>query len=176
MTKPTVERLRELFDYDPETGLLLWKIPRPHIRRGDEAGGLNSRGAHMVSVDGRRIAATQIIWALANGEYPGYRLRTKNGDPEDLRLDNLTRYKERNSPDYDDTDHRAVKAIYLRQVNTDAMKNLQSDNRAWEDYCRATPAEQRRILATYRQELRDRYPTVYPSAHLKRPGRPHKSI
>lgn len=129
----------------------------------------------MVSVDGKRLAASQIIWALCYGAYPGHRLRTKNGDPRDLRLDNLTRYKEHDAEEYDAIDHRAVKAIHLRRVNNDAFANLRRDNLAWEAYCVADSREQKRIIARYRDELRRRYPSVYPSNHLGKAGRPMKS-
>lgn len=176
MDLPPFERLRELFDYDPETGLLLWKVARPHRRRGDEAGGMNSHGAIMVSVDGKRMAASQIIWAWCYGEYPGYRLRAKDGDATNLRVDNFTRYKEHDgdTPEGDSANHRAVKDVLLRQVNAAALSHLQRDNRAWEEYCTSDGPTQRRILARYRDELRYRYPAAYPSSHLKPAGRPRK--
>ncbi len=51
---PSQESLQELFDYDPNTGHLRWKIDRsPNARIGMIAGTPNSMGYRMVRVDGK---------------------------------------------------------------------------------------------------------------------------
>lgn len=172
MDRPTPERLREMLDYDPDNGLLTWRVPRPHIRRGDEAGVTTNRGHVMLSVDGCRLAATQAIWAMVHGEYPTRRIQHRDKDPQNLALDNLTLYRELTP----DRSREAVKAALLKRVNADALAHLQRDHTRWTDYMAATSLGKRRMLAAQREELRLRYPKVYPSEHLMRLGRKRKHI
>jgi hypothetical protein len=53
----TAERLRELLDYDPETGVFRWKMNR---RRGKVAGTLRPDGYRQIGIDG------VCIWSIAS--------------------------------------------------------------------------------------------------------------
>lgn len=88
----TVERVRELFAYDPETGKLTWKTrSSPRACRalvGQEAGGFLN-GYRIVSVDGGDAQASQVAWMVHYGQKSRTRLRYINGDKTDLRIANL---------------------------------------------------------------------------------------
>lgn len=86
----TPERVRALLDYDPRTGLLAWRRNRSRMAKaGGEAGTLNKSGVVMVGLDGRMYTAARLIWMHVHGEWPGSRLRFKDGDTQNLRLNNL---------------------------------------------------------------------------------------
>lgn len=86
---PSADRLREMFSYDPETGVLRWKIkPAKCILIGDEVGHLSSIGYVQVQIAGQRCLAHRIIWKLVTGEEP-IGIDHCNGDPSDNRLVNL---------------------------------------------------------------------------------------
>ena len=65
---PPVELLKEFFDYDPLTGLLRWKKPRPNCRVGAVAGTRHWKGYVQVQFAGRFYLAHRICWAIYYNE------------------------------------------------------------------------------------------------------------
>jgi hypothetical protein len=86
----TVERVRDVLDYNPETGELRWKV-RKSIRvkcAGGIAGGPNKGGYGVVCLDGERYLSHRLAWFMVYGYWPG-NLDHINGNPADNRLCNL---------------------------------------------------------------------------------------
>ena len=78
-----VERLKQLFSYDPETGVVSRRAT------GTAVGTLFSTGHLDVSVDGRVVGVHRIAWALHHGEYPTVEIDHINGVGSDNRACNL---------------------------------------------------------------------------------------
>jgi len=88
--------LQELFVYDVVSGELRWRVsPAPQIKAGALAGGMK-----MAKEDGKEYRyvtfrnfstpASRVAWALGHGvELPNRNVFVKDGNPENLRLDNL---------------------------------------------------------------------------------------
>lgn len=82
------ERVRHLFDYDPESGLLTWKNPKYPAYIGREVGAKGDKGYRIVTVDGRIEYVHRVIWVHAIGDLPET-IDHKNRDKSDNRLANL---------------------------------------------------------------------------------------
>jgi len=80
----TAERLRELLDYDPETGVFRWKVRRGPRRAGALAGSPASQGAWEVCVDGDKHKAHRLAWLHYYGTWPPALLDHRN----EIRVDN----------------------------------------------------------------------------------------
>ena len=86
----TVERVRELLDYDPGTGHLTWREQRRGAARaGERAGSAMQTGYRSVCVDGVLVPDAHLAWLHSYGRWPVSRLFRRNGVPDDNRLVNL---------------------------------------------------------------------------------------
>jgi len=70
MPKITYQRLVELFEYDPSTGLFkrLIKVNRANI--GDIPNSIDSRGYCKIKIDGNTYYAHRLVWLYMTGKYP----------------------------------------------------------------------------------------------------------
>lgn len=86
----TVDRLREMLSYDPETGVFRWKVsPRNRTLPGDIAGYINDGGYVLCIVDQQRVRLHRAAWAITNGEWPAGQIDHINGIRNDNRMCNL---------------------------------------------------------------------------------------
>ena len=104
MAKPkdmTVERARQLFDYDPKIGDLRWKArpvemfnnSRRSARRacttwnkrfaGKLVGAINWKGYRVLEIDGVSYRAHHIAWLLVYGKFPDDQLDHRHGKRDD---------------------------------------------------------------------------------------------
>ncbi len=106
---PTIDELRRLLTYDPDTGALHWLARTPDMfagateqarRRtcacwnGQYAGkpamiGIDGYGYHQGPVKGRYLKAHRVAWALYYGKWPSKKCSHRNSDHRDNRIANL---------------------------------------------------------------------------------------
>lgn len=92
---PSQAVLREIFDYNPETGDLIWKHrPGETSQWNGRYAGKPATGKHQgyirVKFAGFRAGAHRVIWKLAYGEIPDHmQVDHINGIRDDNRLENL---------------------------------------------------------------------------------------
>jgi hypothetical protein len=131
MTKPkelpSQEILQEYFNYDSETGRLIWKyrdiskFKNKHAHAvftsrfvGNVVGGLDSKGYFIVNVDKNIYYQHRVIWKLVTGKEPEFQIDHINGNRSDNRLENL---RDVNCSENNDNKR-------LSKANTSTLKNI----------------------------------------------------
>lgn len=67
----TLERAKELLQYDAITGILTWrKSVNSRSIPGAVAGSQSNRGYHRIKIDGERYQAHRVAWLLYHGAWP----------------------------------------------------------------------------------------------------------
>lgn len=108
----------EMFDYDPASGWLIWKIrPSNRIVPGDRAGQAAGNGRVYIGIAGRRHLAHRLIWLHQKGIWPAENLSPKNGDYLDTRIENLI----------ERTPEETIRSGGLRSTNKSGVKGVSWD-------------------------------------------------
>lgn len=86
----TAARLRELYSYDPDTGVFKRLRPVGGARPSHPSGvGAVSEGYLKIRVDGRYYPAHRLAWLYQYGEWPKHHIDHINGIRDDNRIANL---------------------------------------------------------------------------------------
>jgi hypothetical protein len=84
----TQQRLKEVLNYDAESGVFTWKIGRPKAAMGEIAGGFSDRGYLTICIDGVKHRAHRLAWLYVHGIYPD-QIDHENHVRHDNRMINL---------------------------------------------------------------------------------------
>jgi hypothetical protein len=86
----TAARLRQLLNYDPDTGLFTWRIrPTNRVALGQVAGVVNGDGYRRIRLDGKDHFANRLAFLFVEGKHPTGQVRHINSDRADNRWANL---------------------------------------------------------------------------------------
>jgi hypothetical protein len=89
-TTITHDRLREVLDYDPETGIFTWRVSRGKAKAGNQAGRVNQTTGYIeIGLDGVLVGAHILAWLYVHGEWPPSLIDHRNRIRTDNRLSNL---------------------------------------------------------------------------------------
>lgn len=99
---PSVAYLKECFDYNPESGELVWRVrPLHHFQdevssrltndrqAGKQVVSKSTNGYTRVGIEGTRYAAHRVIWKMHTGEELTGHIDHINGVRTDNRMENL---------------------------------------------------------------------------------------
>jgi hypothetical protein len=87
----TIDRLRELLHYNPDTGIFTWRVTRSRkAKAGTQAGSLHTRRLYVViRIEQQNYAAHRLAWAYVHGQWPLGDLDHVSMDYADNRIANL---------------------------------------------------------------------------------------
>jgi|SRR5215471_13390464 len=89
ITRPTRERLLELLDYNPETGIFTWKLDKGgHIMKGKLAGNMNC-SRERIGIDGKSYKTAVLTWVIVHGYWPTTYIDHIDGNTTNNRISNL---------------------------------------------------------------------------------------
>lgn len=89
-SKLNAERLRELLDYNPNTGVFNWKSARRGVSKDQPVGCCRMPDRQVIiGVDGLDYRAHRLAWLHVHGEWPTKEIDHINCDRTDNRLANL---------------------------------------------------------------------------------------
>lgn len=110
------ERVRELFGYDPETGIFIYRIARSNRHAGSQAGARRRDGYTTLSIDGTRYYAHRIAWLYVTGHWPKNDIDHADGDRTNNRWSNLrdaTRSQNIANTSRRSTNRSGIKGVFL---------------------------------------------------------------
>lgn len=85
----TYTELTARMDYNPDTGKLTWKIGKPGLSAGSEAGYLHPDGYRKIKIHGKLYTAARLAYLLMIGDWPEECIDHINGLRDDNRWCNL---------------------------------------------------------------------------------------
>jgi HNH endonuclease len=85
----TAARLRELLNYNPDTGRFVWLVTKARQANAGDAAGSPNHGYIAIGCDGDLRFAHRLAWLYMHGVWPTGRIDHINGDKTDNRICNL---------------------------------------------------------------------------------------
>ena len=134
----TAERVRDLLDYNPETGDLIWIYPQSvRVSLGDIAGARHRGGQAKsdrfnIGIDGVRYLAHRVIWLWMTGKWPEHEIDHKDQDGANNRWNNLreaTKFQNAKNISLTKRNSSGVKGAYFETRSGRYVAEIRVDNK-----------------------------------------------
>lgn len=89
MSKIDCNRLREVLEYQPDTGMFFWKKAPSGRLPNQKAGGKDREGYIRIRIDNVKYAAHRLAWMYVHGDFPKNFIDHINGIKSDNRICNI---------------------------------------------------------------------------------------
>lgn len=142
----TREKLMELLEYYPDSGLFVWKQrTSARVRAGSLAGVLDSKGYVIITYDRKPYKAHRLAWLYMTGEFPKQFIDHVNMVPADNRWDNLreatraesnVNRRSRNSTGFKGV-RRTIHGKFVAQLNRKYLATFDTPEEAYDAYSAA---------------------------------------
>lgn len=83
------ERLKEMLEYSPETGVFTWKKSSGRVKAGAKAGWTTHNGYLKIAIDKVEYTAHRLAWFYTYNKWPTEDLDHINGERQNNKLSNL---------------------------------------------------------------------------------------
>jgi hypothetical protein len=86
----TQAHLKEILDYDLETGVFIWKVSKGRLcKKGNTAGSTDSWGHLQICINGRKRLAHRLAWLYVYGTEPKQQIDHIDGNKQNNSISNL---------------------------------------------------------------------------------------
>lgn len=120
LTLPDQETLRQLFDYNPNTGVLKYRDKRQRRRRSKKSKGNDYL---KVRVGGKSVRAHRVIWIFFHGYEPEF-IDHIDGNRQNNKIENLRSVSKSGNG----------QNMKLKQTNTTGVYGVSKHGRRWRAY------------------------------------------
>jgi len=85
----TQKRLKEILNYEPESGIFTWLTNSPRGRIGEQAGSVGDRNYVWIRINRHPYRAHRLAWLYIHGKFPSMQIDHIDGDPTNNKINNL---------------------------------------------------------------------------------------
>ncbi len=86
----TQEELKQILDYNPETGIWIWKVVKSRrVKIGEKAGTIHPSGYRHIIINGKNYSSSRLAFFYMTGRWPNPEIDHKNRIRNDDRWENL---------------------------------------------------------------------------------------
>jgi hypothetical protein len=89
MTDITQDYLKEILDYEPKTGVFVWRSCARPDKTGRKAGWFDAHGYNRIMINNKAYVAHRLAWLYVTGNWPKEYIDHINNNPADNRFCNL---------------------------------------------------------------------------------------